>query len=487
MGKVYLIGAGPGDEELLTLKAVRALESCTAVMYDRLIGGNILKYLKDDCEIYYCGKEPGCHYKTQEEINEMLVELAKKGHVVGRVKGGDPYVFGRGGEEALRVIEEDIEFEVIPGITSAISVLNYAGIPATHRGIAQSFHVFTGMTKEKLDIDWSNVAKLQGTLIFLMGLKNLNIISTELINSGKHKLTPCAVIRRGTTAKQEKVVGTLEDIEDKVKEAGFTSPCIIVVGDVVSLNSKLDWYENKPLFGKNICVTRSKEQSKQIVRKLQNLGAQVTEINAIKIKPTIENLKSFEDKFKAYNYIVLTSVNAVNIFFKYISENNIDVRDIKGDFAVIGKATSNQLKEKGIMPKIIADQFVAEDLFERLKLKVKAGDKILIPCSSEARPYLKEQLEGLGALVDRVHIYDTVKGDYKNVNSFEEVDMVIFTSPSTFKNLKAMIGIEAIKAKKVLAIGPITEKALLEEGVECFVCNEHSEAGIIEKLVEIYC
>lgn len=250
MGKVYLIGAGPGDEELITLKATRMLQKCTAVMYDRLAGPGFLKYLNEDCEIYYCGKEPGCHYKTQDEINEMLAKLAKKGHVVGRVKGGDPFIFGRGGEEILRLLEDNIEFEVIPGITSAISVPSYAGIPVTHRAIAQGFHVFTGMTAEKLDIDWKAVANVGGTLIFLMGYRNLDIIRNRLMENGMNENTPCAIIMRGTTSNQKKVVGTLKDISEKAEKQGVTSPCIILIGDVVQFNDKFNWYEKKRLLAK---------------------------------------------------------------------------------------------------------------------------------------------------------------------------------------------------------------------------------------------
>ena len=216
MSKVYIIGTGPGDEELLTLKAVEVLKDCTAVLYDRLVSNNILNYLKEECEIYYCGKEPGCHYKTQDEINETLVKLAKEGHTVGRIKGGDPYVFGRGGEEVLSLVEEGIEFEVVPGVTSPISVLNYAGIPITQREMAQSFHIITGMTAGTLNINWEAIAKEKGTLVFMMGLNNLGSIIEKLINNGKDVNTKVAVIMRGTSSKQKKVVGTLIDIEEKV-------------------------------------------------------------------------------------------------------------------------------------------------------------------------------------------------------------------------------------------------------------------------------
>lgn len=337
--KAYIIGAGPGDEELLTLKAINALQKCTAVLYDRLVGNNILNYLNDDCEIYYCGKEPGCHYKTQEEINESIVELAKKGHVVGRVKGGDPYVFGRGGEEVLALVEENIPFEVIPGVTSPISVLNYAGIPITHRGLAQSFHIVTGMSARTLNVNWKALSKENGTLVFMMGLSNLETIVEKLLENGKDIETPCGVVMRGTTSKQRKVIGTLENICKKVREAKLESPCIIVVGDVVSLNEKLSWYENLPLFGANICLTRSKEQSKEIKWKLKELGAEVTEINSIKIKETAENLDEYINTLEKYDHIVFTSVNAVNIFFDYLVKNRVDIRKIKADFAVLGKAT----------------------------------------------------------------------------------------------------------------------------------------------------
>ena len=212
MSKAYIIGTGPGDEELLTLKAIKALGECTAVLYDRLVSNNVLNYLSEDCEVYYCGKEPGAHYKTQDEINEMIVKLANEGHLVGRVKGGDPYVFGRGGEEVLALEKEGIDFEVIPGVTSPIAVLNYAGIPITHRGIAQSFHIVTGMTAVEEKINFEALANETGTLVFMMGLSNLEKIVENLTKYGKNINTPAAVVMRGTSSKQKKVVGTLDNI-----------------------------------------------------------------------------------------------------------------------------------------------------------------------------------------------------------------------------------------------------------------------------------
>jgi uroporphyrinogen III methyltransferase/synthase len=482
MSKVYLIGAGPGDEELITLKAIRILKKCTAILYDRLASPSILKYLSDNCDIYYCGKEPGCHYKTQDEINEMLVSLAKAGHTVGRIKGGDPYVFGRGGEEALSLLKENIEFETIPGITSPIAVLNYAGIPITHRGVSQGFHVFTGKSAESLNVNWEAVAKLKETLVFLMGLESLKSISEKLIDHGYDKSTPCAVVMKGSTSKQRSIIGRLEEIYIKVKEAGLKSPCIIVIGKVVELNNYLNWYENKPLFGLNICVTRSKEQAGALSEKLLELGAEVTEINSIKINNTCENLKSYTNNLPEYDYIVLTSVNGVNIFFDYLKNIEFDIRKLKARFAAIGSATERAIRNRGIVPEITCQEFVAEDLFKRLSKEVKPQDKILIPRSRNARGYLAEALREKGCRIDEVQSYEVIRGDMKNIGAFKNCNVVSFTSPSTVKNLVDMVGVELIKEKLCVAIGPITKKELDKFNIEAMVAEEYTTDGIIERL-----
>ena len=483
-GKAYIIGTGPGDEELLTVKAVKVLEKCTAVLYDRLVSNNILNYLNEDCLVYYCGKEPGAHYKTQEEINDMLVKLVKEGHIVGRVKGGDPYVFGRGGEEVLALVEESLDFEVIPGVTSPISVLNYAGIPITQRAIAQSFHIVTGMTSASEKINWEALAKENGTLVFMMGLENIERIVSNLIENGKEKDTPAAVVMRGTSSKQRKVIGTLENISTKAREAGLKSPCIIVVGEVVELNEKLSWYEKKPLFGTNICITRSREQSSSLKSALKDLGAEVTEINSIKIKPTKENLKPYLEKLSGYDHILLTSVNGVNNFFDYLIEENYDIRNLKAKFSVIGKATKKALIKRGIVPFVMAREFVGEGLFKVLAPHLVSGEKVLIPCSSSSRSYLVDEITKLGLEVDRVHTYDTICGTLKNKRVFDEVDYVLFTSPSTVNNMVDMLGLEAVREKKLIAIGPQTAKAIREKEMECFMCKKHSEEGFLKEIIE---
>ncbi|KPU43615.1 uroporphyrinogen-III C-methyltransferase [Oxobacter pfennigii] len=485
MGKVYLLGAGPGDEGLISVKAVKALEKCTAVMYDRLAGNFTLSYLNKDCKVFYCGKEPGSHYKTQDEINDMLVALAKEGHIVGRIKGGDPYVFGRGSEEALRLYNEGIDFEVIPGITSAISVLNYAGIPATHRKIAQSFHVFTGKSAKVLNINWNAAANLKGTLIFLMGLESIDEIISNLISNGMSKDTPCAVIREGTTSKQKKVTGTVSDISEKVKKAGFKSPCIIVMGEVVGFNEKLNWFEKKPLSGLNICVTRSKEQAVKTRERLYDLGAEVTEINSIEVVDTSWNLQSYIDKLEEYDYIVFTSVNGVSTFFERLKKLEVDIRKIKASFAAIGPATAEAIVDRGIIPLIVAEEFVAEALFEKMKEYIKRGDRILLPRSKASRSYLHDALKEYGCIVDEAHIYDIIEGNKPVEETFERVDIVLFTSPSTVKNMISMVGLDDIKKKTCIAIGPITSAELEKNGINHHVCKEYTIDGVIDKILEL--
>lgn len=483
---VYLIGAGPGHEELITVKAVRVLKKCTAVLYDRLAGSHVLKYLNKNCKLYYCGKEPGCHYKSQDEINAMMIKLVKEGHIVGRIKGGDPYVFGRGGEEGEALFREGIDFEVVPGVTSAISALSYAGIPVTSRGYSQGFHVFTGMSAERLNINWDSVSRLTGTLVFLMGLENIEVITERLISAGKDINTPAAVVMKGASSEQRKVIGTLGDISEKVREAGIKSPSIIVFGEVVKLSQVLNWYERKPLFGVNVCVTRSKAQGAPLKERLLDLGAEVTELNAIEIKKIEGTLEPYIERLATYDYIVLTSVNSVNIFFDDLVKRKKDIRIIKAEFAVIGPATEKALLSRGIVPIIKADEFVAEGLAEKLTAVVKPGDRVLIPTSTDGRQVLVKELANIGALVDQAYIYEPVLGETYGPNSLDKVDVILYTSPSIVKNMIQLVGLEGLRGKKAVAIGPVTAKELNDNKLSCITCDEYSTDGIIKKLLEIY-
>lgn len=485
MSKAYIIGTGPGDEELLTLKAVRALGECTAVLYDKLVSGNVLNYLNDECEVYYCGKVPGHHYKSQDEINEMIVDLAKKGHIVGRVKGGDPYVFGRGGEEVLALEENNIEFEVIPGVTSPIAVLNYAGIPITQRGIAQSFHVVTGMTAQDEKINWNALANEKGTLVFMMGLGNLPKIISNLTANGKDVKTPAAIVMRGTSSKQKKVVGTIENIEQIAIENNISSPCIIVFGDVVNLQSKLAWYDKKPLFGKNICITRSKEQAGNLKLRLKEMGAEVTEINSIRIESTKENLISYKDKIKDYDHILFTSVNTVNVFFDFLIESRFDLRDLKAKLYAVGCGTEKAMAKRGVLSFITSKEFTSKALFEEIKKEIKENEKVLLPCSNLTDDFLEENINELKSKIDRVNVYNNTIGKARNKKAFSDVDIVLYTSPSTVNNMVKMLGVDKLKSKKSIAIGPKTGKALESYDIGYIMCDEHSEEGFLKKIVEI--
>lgn len=483
MGKVYLIGAGPYAEDLITLKAVKALKKCDVVLYDRLVNKSILKLLREDCKIYYCGKERGCHYKTQEEINDMLVKFAKDGYIVGRIKGGDPYVFGRGGEEALRLKEENIEFEVIPGITSALAALNYAGIPVTHRGVSQSFHVFTGNAAKTLKYDWKAITKLNGTLIFLMGLENIEFIIENLLKNGIEPSRSCAVISMGTSAKQRVVVSKVFNITEKIKYENIYSPALIVIGEVVNLRNKLNWFENKPLFGKRICITRPKGQSIDFKEKLLDLGADVVEINPIKIRLLEENLVGHLKDLKDANYILFTSANAVNVFFDCLIKFRFDVRNIKAAFGCIGEKTEKELIKRGFVPDILPDDFVAEALYEKIKDKITQTDLIILPRSKNARPFLKEVLEKQCKVIE-IPVYEVVE-EFSDKNFVDDVDYFTFTSPSIVRAFIKNFGKEILMNSKVIAIGPVTSNELSKHGISNFVADKYTIEGIIQKILKL--
>ncbi len=475
--KVYLIGAGPGDPGLITVKAVKAIKQADVVVYDYLANPRLLSYARAEAEKIYVGKKGGHHTLSQEGINQLLVEKAKEGKVVARLKGGDPFLFGRGGEEAEVLVEAGIPFEVIPGVTSAIAAPAYAGIPVTHREHTSTFSMVTGHedpTKQGSAIDWAALAKI-GTIAFLMGMKNLPRICANLIREGKPEDTPVAVIRWGSTPRQRVVTGTLADIVKKVEEARLGPPSIILVGEVVRLREKLNWFETKPLFGKRILVTRTREQASKLVELLDDLGAECLEVPTIKIEP-LEDYHALDQALthlEDFDWVVFTSVNGVRYFFARLFACGKDARALaKARLAAIGQATAEALNDYGLKVDLLPQEFRAEGLITAFAELGVSGKKILIPRALEAREILPQKLQEMGAEVLVAPAYRTVIPEEEAARAREllreGVDVVTFTSSSTAKNLLAMLGDEAHELLSPVvraSIGPITSATLKKAGL----------------------
>ncbi|MCD8175023.1 MAG: uroporphyrinogen-III C-methyltransferase [Phascolarctobacterium sp.] len=468
MGKVYLIGAGPGDPGLLGLKAKKILETADAVVYDRLADPRILSFAKEGAEMIYVGKKSAIHVMKQDDINRLLVKLAKEGKTVARLKGGDPFVFGRGGEEALELLDAGIDFDFIPGVTSAIAVAEYAGIPVTHRNMATSFAVIMGHedpAKGDSSINWKGLATSVDTMIFLMGVENIEKITAELIKNGRSADCPAALIRWGTRPNQETLVTTVGSAAADAKKHDFKPPAIFIAGDVVKLRDKLRWFDKRPLFGKTIVVTRARDQSGTLTEKLEDLGAHVIEIPAIKIVPpeSYDPLDNAINNLKSYKWLIFTSANGVKHFFSRLYDAGLDSRALKIKAAAIGAGTARALKQRGIIADIVPKIYKAEELAEALAPYIKKGDKILLPRILEAREVLPDTLRSLGAEVDVVPAYRTVSDSMWKENLIKlleakKIDMVTFTSSSTVTNLLNAIDDkkELLKDVKIAVIGPVT-------------------------------
>ncbi len=495
-GKVYLIGAGPGDPGLITVKGYSCLENADVVVYDRLVNPKLLKHIKPGCKLVYVGKSAKVHVKTQDETNEILYQEAKKGNMVVRLKGGDPYVFGRGGEEGEYLYDRGIEFETVPGITSAIGGLAYAGIPITHRGVATSFHVITGHLKDDSDeLNWEALGALNGTMVFLMGVGNLENISENLMKNGKSKDTPVAIINWGTTSKQKTVEGTLENIYDIAQAANIKPPSLIAVGDVVALREKLNFFEKKPLLGENIVITREESAAKDTIFQLEELGANVISFPTIKIEAISPNeeLEKAIKNIKDYSYIVFTSVNGVEIFFEEFFKLGGDIRSLGNTkIAAIGPKTAGAIKKYGIKSDLVPGEYVAEDLTVELKKVLTKDDNILIPRAKIARETMIDDLSKVCS-VKELKIYDTVKSEEDTeeiIEALNELDSysLLFTSASTFTNFSEILGDkskEVISNGKIISIGPITSEAIKDSGYKVYKqARDYTIKGVIEVLIE---
>src|SRR6056297_1702043 len=439
---VYLVGAGPGDPGLITLNGIEAIEAADGIVYDYLASASLLNYGRESAELIYAGKKGGDHTLSQAEINQLIVDRALSGKTVARLKGGDPFVFGRGGEEIEALIDAGVSFTIVPGVTSAIAAPAYAGIPLTHRKYASTVTFITGHEdpkKQTSTINWAALANTRGTLVFLMGVKNLPHIAGRLVENGMNPETPAALVRWGTTPSQETVTGTLTTIVENVEAAGLKPPCIIIVGDVVALRDKMQWFETRPLFGKRIVVTRARKQASDMVSRLSTLGAQCLEFPAIKIVPP-DDFKPLDraiENIADYDWLVFTSVNGVDMFFDRLFANQKDVRAL-GHIrtAAIGPATAERLLKFGIFRDIIPESYRAESVVEAFKnIPVKKA-RVLLPRAAEARPVLPEELTKMGARVDEIITYHTVLADDNQTELIEalagkNVDMITFTSSST--------------------------------------------------------
>ena len=493
--KVYLIGAGPGDEVLITVKGLHCIQNADVIIYDNLVNENLLSCAKDSAEKIYVGKKINQHTLTQDKINELLVQKAKEGKTVVRLKGGDPFVFGRGGEEALALKEENISYEIVPGVSSSIAALAYAGIPITHRAISTSFHVITGHedpTKEEESVDYEALARLKGTLVFLMGLNNLNKICSQLLKYGKTPDTPAAVISKGTTSAQKVAVGTLENIEKKIE--GISYPAIIVVGDVINLREKLNWFEEKPLFGRKILVTRARHQASVLSEKIEELGGKAIEFPTIEIQPNDDEnqLKQMFDSLNNYQWIIFTSVNGVEIFFDKLINSDRDIRAIgQAKICAIGGATGKALEEHYLKVDFVPDEYVAEALIEGLKEKIKPGDNVLIPRAEVAREILPEQLREFGAHVDVVPLYKTIiplHSHEKLMDILSQVDTITFASSSTVTNFIKILrkeNLHLINNIEIACIGPVTMDTAKENGLLASkIASEYTIDGLVNLLSE---
>ncbi len=498
-GKVYLIGAGPGDPGLITEKGKKVIERADVIVYDYLANPRLLSYAKPGAEKIYVGKKGGCHTLSQEGINQLLVEKAKEGKIVARLKGGDPFLFGRGGEEAEVLVEAGIEFEIVPGVTSAIAAPAYAGIPVTHREHTSTFSMVTGHedpTKETSAISWDALAKI-GTIAFLMGMKNLPRICENLKKAGKAPETPVAVIQWGSTPRQRVVTGTLDDIVERVQRAGLGPPSIILVGEVVKLREKLSWFEKKPLFGKRILVTRTREQASQLVETLEQMGAECLEIPTIKIVPpeSFEVLDEALRELESFDWVIFTSVNGVKYFFDRLFALGKDARAMaKAKVAAIGTATAELIKSYGLLVDLLPKEFRAEGLLEVLMKEDLSGKRVLIPRALEAREILPEKLREAGAEVVVAPAYQTIIPEEETEaarRAFREgVDVVTFTSSSTAKNLLKMLGEEArelLSGVVLASIGPITSETLRRAGFEPTVeAQEYTIPGLVKAIVDYF-
>ena len=501
-GMVYLIGAGPGAPGLITLKAIECIKEADVVVYDYLASKRFLEYASKKAEIIYVGKQGGAHTLPQDEINKLIIKKAQKGKIIARLKGGDPFIFGRGGEEAEEIIQAGIPYEVIPGVTAGVAAAAYAGIPLTHRDFTTTVAFITGHedpTKEDSNIYWDKISTGIGTLVFYMGIGNLEPNMKKLIENGRSPDTPVALIRWGTTSNQETIIGTIKDIAEKAKQANFKAPAITVVGGVVSLRDKLRWFDKKPLFGKKIIVTRSREQASDFSVLLEKYGAEPIEFPTIETVPP-KDWKEIDRAIKnlpKYDWAIFTSINGVKYFVERLKKQGKDIRELKGiKICAIGPATAKAIEDLGIKVDLLPKEYRAEAIIAGLgKNKIK-GKSFLLPRALKAREVLPEEIKRLGGKVDVVTAYRTVQpkektDEIRKMLREKRVDVVTFTSSSTVENFANMFKRNEVpgilNGTRVACIGPITKDTATKLGIKTDIMPEkYTIPALTEAIGEYY-
>jgi uroporphyrinogen III methyltransferase / synthase len=495
-GIVYLVGAGPGDPGLLTLRAKECIEMADVLVYDYLSNAEFLRMAKPNCERIYAGKKARDHTLTQDQINALIVEKAKTGAIVTRLKGGDPVLFGRGAEEAAELHAAGIAFEIVPGVSSALAGPIYAGIPVTHRNHASQLTIFTGHedpTKPESSLDYAHLAKTPGTRVMLMGVERMVQITAELTQHGADPETPVALVRWATRGNQQTLIGTLGNIAAKVKEAGFQAPAVCVIGDVVKERANLNWFEDRPLFGQRIVVTRTRHQAGGLTKRLGQLGADVIELPTIKIAEP-ENMVEFGELVQdchAYDWIIFTSPNGVDAFFAMFYKLYNDARCIGGaKIAVVGPGTGDRVKHYRMAVDLMPDKYVAEELVAKFKRDEDIEhQRILWVRGEDAREVVGTELSKQGAIVDEAIAYRNVPEREDNIPAIarmneEGADFITFTSSSTV-DCFFQLGLSLPKGARIASIGPVTSDNIRARGLTVDIeARDSSIAGLVAAILE---
>ncbi|HEX4668977.1 MAG TPA: uroporphyrinogen-III C-methyltransferase [Solirubrobacterales bacterium] len=491
-GVVYLVGAGPGDPGLMTARSLALIASADAIFHDRLIPPGALGGAREDAELIYVGKQPGLPSVPQKEIGERLIEAARAGRSVVRLKGGDPFVFGRGGEEGEALRTAGVEFEVVPGVTAGVAATAYAGIPVTHRDDASAVAFVTGHEdpeKDESALDWDALARFPGTLVFYMGVKRLAENTEALIAAGRDPEQPAAAVERGTWPDQRTVGATLGTIAAAVERENVKAPALIVIGPVAARRDDLAWLEHRPLHGRRVVVTRARAQASGLAAALRDLGAEVVELPAIRIEPRIDSdgVRRMVESIGDYSLVCLTSPNGVHLLFEAIAEADLDARALAGaTIAAIGPGTRRALAKHGIAADVVPERFVAEALVEALAGVEVEGRRVLVARAAEARDVLPDTLRERGAEVDVVSLYETVREqpDAEAIEAAQNADYVTFTSSSTVTNLTAALGDRFPAGARIVSIGPVTSDSARAAGLSVDVeAEQHDVDGLLAALL----